>query len=132
MNGRARGIAAMLLLTVFSVGALSGMALEEALGIDWFEFLDEDTDEAEDSLLVGLDLDRGQRARAEEILERQEDRLEEYWEGRVPEIQGILQQSYSEIRALLTPEQQPLFDERVRDLRGRVPVEARDRPSLPE
>ena len=29
MNGRARGIAAMLLLTVFSVGALSGMALEE-------------------------------------------------------------------------------------------------------
>ena len=132
MNGRARAVAATLLLVTFAVGALSGMALEEALGIDWFEFLDEDTDEAEDSLLVGLDLDRSQRARAEEILERQEDRLEDYWEGRVPEIQGILQESYREIRALLAPDQQPLFDERVRDLRGRVPVEARDRPSSPE
>ena len=126
MNGRARGIAALLLLTVFSVGALSGMALEEALGIDWFEFLDEDTDEAEDSLLVGLELSREQRARAEEILERQEDRLEAYWEGRVPEIQGILQASYAEIRALLTPAQQGVFDRRVQELRGRVPEEARD------
>ena len=126
MNGRARGIAALLLLTVFSVGALSGMALEEALGIDWFEFLDEDTDEAEDSLLVGLELSRDQRARAEEILERQEDRLEAYWEGRVPEIQGILQASYAEIRALLTPAQQGVFDRRVQELRGRVPEEARD------
>ena len=126
MNGRARGIAALLLLTVFSVGALSGMALEEALGIDWFEFLDEDTDEAEDSLLVGLGLSREQRARAEEILERQEDRLEAYWEGRVPEIQGILQASYAEIRALLTPAQQGVFDRRVQELRGRVPEEARD------
>ena len=126
MNGRARGIAAMLLLLTFAVGALSGMALEEALGIDWFEFLDDDTDEAEDALLVGLDLDRRQRAGAEEILERQEDRLEEYWEGRVPEIQGILQESYAEIRALLAPEQRALFDQRVRELRGRVPEEARD------
>ena len=115
MNGRARAVAATLLLVTFAVGGLSGMALEEALGIDWFEFLDEDTDEAEDHLLVGLDLDRSQRARAEEILERQEDRLEEYWEGRVPEIQGILQQSYGEIRALLTPEQQVLFDEMIAD-----------------
>jgi Spy/CpxP family protein refolding chaperone len=132
MNGRARAVAAMLLLTVFAVGALSGMALEEALGIDWFEFLDEDTDEAEDSLLVGLDLSREQRGRAEEILERQEERLEEYWQGRVPEIQGILQESYAEIGAVLTPEQRAVFDERVRNLRGRVPVEARDRPSSPE
>ena len=126
MNGRARGVAAMLLLTVFSVGALSGMALEEALGIDWFEFLDEDTDEAEDSLLVGLELSREQRARAEEVLERQEDRLEAYWEGRVPEIQGILQDSYGDIRALLTPAQREVFDRRVQELRGRVPQEARD------
>ena len=126
MNGRARAVAALLLLTVFAVGGLSGMALEEALGIDWFEFLDEDTDEAEDSLLVGLDLSREQRARAEEILERQEDRLEAYWEGRVPEIQGILQESYGEIRALLTPAQRGVFDQRVQELRGRVPEEARD------
>jgi hypothetical protein len=116
----------MLLLTTFSVGALTGMALEEALGIDWFEFLDDDTDEPEDSLLVGLELSREQRASAEEILERQEDRLEEYWEGRIPEIQGILQASYAEISGILTPEQRPAFERRVRELRGRVPGEARD------
>jgi Spy/CpxP family protein refolding chaperone len=126
MNGRARSIGALLLLVAFTVGSLTGMALEEALGIDWFEFLDEDTDEPEDSLLVGLSLTREQRARAEEILERQEARLEEYWEGRLPEIQGILEESYAEIRSLLTPEQRPAFERRVRDLRGRVPEEARD------
>lgn len=126
MSRRTRGIAAMLLLTTFGVGALTGMALEEALGIDWFEFLDDDTDEPEDSLLVGLDLTRSQRAAAEEILERQEERLEAYWEGRLPEIQGILEGSYAQLNAILTPEQRPLFERRVRELRGRVPAEVRN------
>ena len=116
----------MLLLTTFGVGALAGMALEEALGIDWFEFLDDDTDEPEDSLLVGLDLSGAQRASAEEILERQEDRLEAYWEGRIPEIQGIMEGSYAELGAILTPEQRPLLEARVRELRGRLPAEVRN------
>ena len=126
MIQRSKGIAALLLLLTFAVGSLTGMALEEALGIDWFEFLDEDSDEEPDRLLAGLDLSREQRARAEEILEREEDRLEEYWESRLPEIQGILEQSYSEIREILRPEQREAFDQRVRTLRGRVPEEVLD------
>ena len=123
---RPRLVAALLLALTFVVGGLAGMALEEALGIDWFEFLDEDSDEAEDQLLVGLDLTRDQRSQAEAILEREEDRLEDYWESRLPEIQGILRQTYADIRAILTPEQQQLFDRRVEELGGRVPGEVRD------
>jgi len=126
MRQRARLVAGLMLALTFTVGGLTGMALEEALGIDWFEFLDEDYDEAEDRLLAGLDLTREQRARAEDILEREEDRLEDYWESRLPEIQGMLRETYSEIRATLTPEQQALFDRRVRELDGRVPEEIRD------
>lgn len=126
MNRRSKTVAGLLLALTFVVGGLSGMVMEEALGIDWFEFLDDDADEAEDRLLVGLDLSPAQRAQAEGILEQQEDRLEAYWESRLPEIQGILRQSYGEIRAILTPEQQALFDRRVRELEGRVPREARD------
>ena len=126
MKEGAKTIAGLLLALTFMVGGLAGMALEEALGIDWFEFLDEDAGEAEDRLLVGLDLSPEQQAQAEELLERQEDRLEEYWESRLPEIQVILRQSYAEVRTLLTPEQQQVFDQRVRELGGRVPEEIRD------
>lgn len=126
MTDRTRLTATLLLALAFLVGNLTGMALEEAMGIDWFEFLDEDYDEGEDQLLAGLDLTRDQRQRAEVILERQEDLLEDYWTSRLPEIDSILGQSYGEIRALLTPEQQSLFDERMRALDGRLPAELID------
>ena len=121
---KTRLIAALMLALTFAVGGLAGMALEEALGIDWFEFLDED--DAGGGLLAGLDLTRDQRARAENILEREEDRLEDYWESRLPEIQQMLRETYAEIRATLTHEQQAVFDRRVRELDGRVPEEIRD------
>ena len=122
---RAGGVAALLLLLTFGVGAMAGMAIEEAAGIDWFDFLDRD--EQEDvRLLDGLSLTPDQRASVERILDRQEDALETYWEARMPEIQGILAGSYDEIRALLTPAQRERFDQRVRNLGGRVPAEFRD------
>ena len=123
---RPRLVATMLLVLMFFVGGLTGMALEEALGIDWFEFLDDDEDDTDNSLLAGLDLTAQQRERAEDILDREEDRLEDYWETRLPEIQGILDSTYTEIRSTLNAQQQAAFDQRVRDLRGRVPQEIRD------
>jgi hypothetical protein len=114
----------MLLLT-FVVGALGGMAMEEAFGIDWFEFLDDEGDES-DRLLAGLGLNADQEREADRILERQEDQLEEYWDSRLPEIRRILDEGYGEIRALLTAEQLPRFERRVRDLDGRIPEEIRN------
>jgi Spy/CpxP family protein refolding chaperone len=123
---RRRLVALGLLLLTFVVGALSGMAAEEGFGLDWFDFLDDDRDSGGGQLLAGLGLTPEQRQRAEDILERQEDRLENYWHARLPEIRHILEQSYSEIRAGLNPEQLARFDQRVRDLGGRVPDEIRD------
>ena len=123
---RPRLIGALLLFVTFAVGGMTGMALEEALGIDWFEFLDVDSDDAEASLLAGIDLTNAQRERIDEIMDGEEDRLEAYWESRLPEIQSIVSASYDEIRAILDPAQREQFEQRVRALRGRVPNEMRD------
>lgn len=90
------------------------MALEEALGLDWFDFLDEDTQPDDGRLLAGLELSTSQRRQIEEILDAQEERLEEFWESRVPEMRPIVAPSYARIRGILTPEQRERFDERVR------------------
>jgi Spy/CpxP family protein refolding chaperone len=108
------------------VGALSGMAAEEAFGLDWFDFFEENRNRDGDRLLTGLNLSAEQRARAERILERQEDGLEDYWEARVPEIRRLMELSQLEIRSLLTPAQQEVFDDRVRRLDGRLPEELRE------
>ena len=41
MRPRARAVGVLLLAASFAVGSLAGMAAEEALGLDWFDFLDE-------------------------------------------------------------------------------------------
>ena len=125
MKRRETLVAALMLLLTFSVGALSGMAAEEAFGIDWFDFLESEHQDA-GQLLAGLGLSSDQRREAEEILERQEDQLEQYWEARLPEIRGILDQGYGEIRAMLSADQQAVFDRRIRELDGRIPEEIKD------
>ena len=126
MKAGGRLLAGMLLLVTFAVGGLSGMAAEEAFGIDWFDFLDEDSQSGGNQLLRGLDLTSDQRAGADAALERRDERLEDYWSERMPEIRRILQQSHGEIRALLGPEQQALFDERVRALGDDDPMDIGD------
>ncbi|HYW12698.1 MAG TPA: hypothetical protein VE871_12105 [Longimicrobium sp.] len=123
MKHRARTVGALLLAASFAVGGLTGMAAEEALGLDWFDFLDEDAAPAEDRLFTGVSLTDAQERRIRDIRERREDRLEGYWESRLPDIQRIVDDSYGEMRQVLTPEQQPAFDRRVREMRGRVSAE---------
>ena len=125
---RAGNVAALLLILTFSVGALAGMAIEEATGIDWFEFLDQDRDDDTDDvrLLNGLQLSAAQREKIDEIVDRQEDDLEAYWKGRMPEIEAIMARSYAEIRTHLNTDQQAVFDGTVRKLKGSVPEEFKD------
>ena len=124
MKNRARAIGILLLAGTFAVGALGGMAVEEAMGLDWFDFLDEDATPSEDRLFAGVELSREQRARIEEIRDRREDRLEAYWESRVPDIQRIVDRSYVEMRAVLPAEGHAEFDRRVRELRARTPADS--------
>ena len=114
MDRRPRLVATAMLLLTFAVGGLAGMALEEGLGLDWFDFLDEDERPAAGRLLTGLSLSEAQQDEIERILDDQEDTLEEYWEGRIPDMRLIVAESYGRIRLVLTPGQQELFDERIR------------------
>ena len=120
MKHRARVVGALLLAASFGVGGMAGMALEEGLGLDWFDFLDEDNLPADDRLFAGMQLTGGQRARIEEIRARREDRLEAYWESRLPDLRRIVDDAYGEMRGVLTRQQQPVFDRRVREQRGRI------------
>ncbi len=120
MRPRARAVGILLLAASFAVGGLAGMAAEEALGLDWFDFLDEDAVPADERLFSGMGLTAAQQRRIDAIRERREERLEAYWEGRLPDIVRIMDGSYGEMRQVLTPEQQPAFDRRVAGLRGRI------------
>lgn len=124
MRSRARAVGVLLLATTFAVGGLSGMAVEEAMGLDWFDFLDEDAGPSEDRLFAGMGLTAEQRSRIEAIRDRREDRLEAYWASRVPDIRRIVDQSYGEMRAVLPPERHAEFDRRVRELRARAPADS--------
>jgi hypothetical protein len=117
---RTRAVGALLLVASFAVGGLSGMAAEEALGLDWFDFLDEDAAPGEDRLFSGVGLTDAQQRQIEKIRERREERLEGYWEGRLPDLQRIMDESHGEMRRVLVPAQQPAFDRRVREMRGRI------------
>jgi Spy/CpxP family protein refolding chaperone len=120
---RARVVGVLLLAGSFVVGGLGGMAAEEALGLDWFDFLDEDAQPAEGRLFDGMSLTPAQRERIDDIQERREDQLEAYWESRLPDIQRIVGDSYDEMRQVLTARQRPEFDRRVRELRNTVSAE---------
>jgi Spy/CpxP family protein refolding chaperone len=122
---RGRTTAILLLALTFVVGGLSGMALEEGAGLDWFEFLDDDNEDGAE-LMTGINLTADQREKIDDIIDRQEDELEDYWESRMPEIRTVLDGTYAEIRALLDPSQQQQFDRKVASLGGQIPVEFRD------
>jgi Spy/CpxP family protein refolding chaperone len=124
VRNRARAVGILLLAATFTVGGMAGMAVEEAMGLDWFDFLDEDAAPSEDRLFAGMELTAAQRTRIDEIRERREDRLEAYWASRLPDIQHIVDESYGEMRAVLPPDRHADFDRRVRGLRARTPAES--------
>ena len=88
-------------------------------------FLDDDNEDGAE-LMTGINLTADQREKIDDIIDRQEDELEDYWESRMPEIRTVLDGTYAEIRALLDPSQQQQFDRKVASLGGQIPVEFRD------
>jgi Spy/CpxP family protein refolding chaperone len=123
MRHRARIVGALLLAATFLVGGMAGMAAEEALGLDWFDFLDEDATLDDGRLFAGMQLTGEQERRIDEIRERREDRLEAFWESRLPDIRRIMDDAYGEMREVLTPEQRPAFDRGVSEVRKRISVD---------
>ena len=123
MNWAPRRTAVFLLVTVFLAGAATGWLLEDVVeDMPWGagggdvsmpdrhqddEPLDDD---AEEDFLESLDLSAAQLDSVDELLERREDHLEDYWKTRLPDLEAVIDSSRREIRDLLSPEQQAAYD----------------------
>jgi hypothetical protein len=120
MNLGPKRSAILVLAAVFAVGLAGGVVLEEvADDVAWpFGARHEERDKQDDPLdddpeeaffdSLGLPADR--RAVIERALDAREDRLEQYWEGKVPELRALVDSSRAEIRLLLSPDQQAAYD----------------------
>ena len=117
---RRRALIALLL--VFAAGLAGGALLEDLVDeIDRPLFAaadhDDEDDFSEERLLRSLDLTGEQRSRVERAFAAREDRMETYWEGRLPELESMIDSSREDIRAILTPEQRAVYDSQLRRLR---------------
>ena len=116
---RRRAVIALLL--VFATGLAGGALLEDIVDeIDRPLFAADDHDDddfSEERLLRNLDLTGEQRSRVERAFAAREDRLEAYWEGRLPELESMIDSSREDIRAILTPDQRAVYDSQLRRLR---------------
>ena len=123
MSWAARRTAVILLLAVFLAGGAAGWLLEDVMDdIHWpgghgegstLDRRDEDEpfdDDAEEDFLETLGLSQGQLDSVDHLLDRREDRLEDYWSSRMPDLQALVDSSRLEIRTLLTPEQRAAYD----------------------
>jgi hypothetical protein len=121
----------IVLLAVFLTGGAAGWLLEDVVDdIDWPgrtydgskpDRPDEDEpldDDAEEDFLETLGLSRAQLDSVDYLLEGREDRLEDYWKSRLPDLQALVDSSRQEIRALLTLEQRAAYDRWLGDQSG--------------
>ena len=107
--------AAVALVMVFAAGAAGGALLEDVVeDVDWPDFAgrdhDDDLHDSEETVLANLDLTPEQRASIERLLEQREDRLESYWDARLPELEQLVDSSREEIRGFLSPQQRTIYD----------------------
>lgn len=123
MSWAPRRTAVLLLLAVFLVGSAAGWLLEDVVDeVHWpgghgesstLDRPDHDKpldDDAEEDFLETLGLSQAQLDSVDHLLERREDRLEDYWKSRLPDLQALVDSSHQQIRALLTPEQRAAYD----------------------
>jgi hypothetical protein len=123
MSWGARRTAVLLLLAVFLAGGAAGWLLEDVVDeIHWpgghregstIARPDDDEpldDDAEEDFLETVGLSQSQLDSVDHLLDRREDRLEDYWKSRLPDLQALVDSSRREIRALLTPEQRAAYD----------------------
>jgi hypothetical protein len=123
MSWAARRTAVLVLLAVFLAGGAAGWVAEEVADeVHWparhgegagSDRPDEDEpfdDDAEEDFLEALRLSRAQLDSVDHLLDRREDRLEDYWKSRLPDLQAIVDSSRREIRAVLSPEHQIAYD----------------------
>jgi hypothetical protein len=128
MISRTRWTAMLVLLAVLLVGTTCGVVLGRvAEDIAWLSFRPdrgaapgERGDHAmdagaidggdEEEFLEGLDLSRAQNDAVARLLEDRDDQLEAYWEGKLPEIEALIDSNRAAIRGLLPPDHRAAYD----------------------
>lgn len=123
-----RRTAMLVLLSVLLVGTTCGVVLGRAVeDMAWLSFQPERGaarghrgDRAmdagaidggdEEEFLERLDLSRAQKDAVARLLEDRDDQLEAYWEGRLPEIEALIDANRAAIRGLLTPDHRAAYD----------------------
>jgi hypothetical protein len=67
--------------------------------------------DGEEDFIESLGLPKMQEKALERLLDEREERLETYWEGKLPEIQALIDSSRVAIRNLLPPEARVAYDD---------------------
>jgi hypothetical protein len=67
--------------------------------------------DGEEDFIESLGLPKMEEKALERLLDEREERLETYWEGKLPEIQALIDSSRVEIRSLLPPDARVAYDD---------------------
>lgn len=123
MISRTRRTAILVLLAVLLVGITCGVVLEDFADDIVWPSLQADRAAApkpranramdggaEEEYLESLGLSDAQNDAVERLLEVREDQLEAYWEGKLPEIEALIDSNRAAIRDLLTPDRRTAYD----------------------
>jgi hypothetical protein len=107
---RARLTGMIMLAIAFTVGSLTGAAairVAEADGAPKL-MLSKQQRQQQPDLLERLELSAEQKTRVDAILEQRRQEMQAFWAVHGPTLQGIADSARSELRGVLTPEQQEI------------------------
>jgi Spy/CpxP family protein refolding chaperone len=102
---RARLTGMLMLLIMFTVGALVGAATMHVVEGDEVPNRTRTTEPPRPSLFEVLELTAEQQAQVDAIMERRREEMDEFWEEHRPIMRAITDSARAEIRRVLTPEQ---------------------------
>jgi hypothetical protein len=123
----------LVLLAVMLTGIAAGVALKviaDDMGLgssrpsrdDYPRYkVDHPMSGGEEDFIESLGLPKSQEKAVERLLDEREERLEGYWEGKLPEIEALIDSSRVAIRNLLPPEARVAYDDWVARQRAGMP-----------
>jgi Spy/CpxP family protein refolding chaperone len=105
---RARMMGVLVLVIMFSVGALTGAATMRVTGE---ESRASESRRDRPSLFETLELSEEQRVKVDAIMERRRAEVDAFWKEHGPQMRAIMDSARAEIRTVLTPEQRELEEQ---------------------
>lgn len=115
---RARLTGMIVLALAFLVGSLTGAAAIRVADAETApKLMRSKAKQPSPNLLERLELTSDQRVRVDAILERRRQEMEQFWEEHRPTLRAIADSARTELRAVLTPEQQAIEEQYMEERR---------------